>query len=1655
MAAVVAAPTPSLLIPPTSEKIPLDAPPPYSPATPSVKKEVSVFESQAWAKALQQFREDSNHRQERIDRFLQRYESERSVQKICQERKQKFSEQYGKVLSKILDKIDIFVRAGNLAVKAAPESIGLAWTGISIVLSAIQDGYQTLQVFGSGCTDIVGIMISCRLFTRMFSTPSGPEELREIQEKVIEEVTKLYVKILEFSYQAWKYVAENKTNMKRTLDDIKTTLEKSAALTEELEKRLADLRKQLEEQKKRSPMDVAKETFGRQRKQLDCKFDDETLQRLQKGRLEARSKGTCQWVFGTKPYNDWFDSPRSDLLLLYGGGNMGKSVLVSSVIESLVKYSEKQDDVLTIFFFCKTGDDYGQLTDRIFRQALHALYINAEKSNLETLDKCNEAVRRYIAGFESGDNKGTEKNKDEDKATTFDEAFRAVASTLKKRIFLVIDALDECKDRERRGFISTIRKLTRTDLQVNENAENDGNPQTTDSVQLKDDISIKVFMSGRPEDDIISGFQSVRFGKVSPKINIETQNQEDIRNVVQSKLNNIPDLSTAERKEACEEITRKANSSFGYVRPALETFQKPWQRPIKDHLKTLPNDLLDMNARIFARIDPSYVGFLKTCLTWAMLANGKQMVKVEEVVDAYSRVYVHGDPEWKRSGALDDQVEFYKSQIHVAGSTLLEVKDTREISLIKPAIVKDSFLKETVKQQQEAVQQIPCEVCRSKAEASKGFTLTERDGHFQDQVQHLNSPIFQNLYIFNDSDDDESSTDQSEISVREDGNPTNESENSATQDEKFIDDDQNRGKSKEGTAEQEEEGTSPENLDGNSIDANGTTDLTEGSVGDTGELDATTRSEDPGAQILDETEDVAPTQDDEASVDGKAPINHELVSGDISDHDFVDQKPSNEVEVGGQPDEDLDSDADSDFQERDYVAVRDAAEDAEKTVRYEISQCIYHLQKVEKLWRDHDKPDAWEELWNNAISFFESKAFRKCIMEELIPQDWYFIVEPEDLTPLQFVAGMGLEELTRRLLEKGADPLTRTTRGEHALHFAACLNPGNNQIEICRMLLDKDANPNNDADAVSSPFLWMMFAFPNVEATTLFLEYKADATDKDVWAYNSLHNFAFRGTDPAMVQLLVDNGADINGEDENGETPLHKLVRRDDCGIELLEAYLKAEASVNKDDADSQQPLYEVSGTGNVEVAEVLLRHEADVHDKDNSGWTALHNAAANGHAKVVTLLIDHKADTTLGDDNLRTPFYLACANGDIDTVRSMADRLISRDPSVIDKPCKKGKTPLRKACGSGNLGATRLLLEVQDDHHIPLDINAQDSLLGRSALHAAAYLGYEDIVELLLSYRASTDLQDKQGKTPLQLAYIRWAEKAENDATNQNYQEVILQLIETNRHAAVADTELLRLAAIKGCMPILKALLHRKPGEPRADPNACDEHGWTAIDHAKQYGRREAELLLLARDGVFGMRPSRWTSTNEKKIMVSEDGLEIWQAPGAANLFENNQHHPIPSGIDRYYYEISLETQEAATPDQRPPTERFRRDWIPGVYKHNGLNSWGYHGDDGSCCQSFSTNDEPRNIHINEGYDPGDTVGCAIDFTKGHLFFTKMGRRLKERTFTGVNGQLYCAIGLSDPIKARVNFIGPFMWGPANDKDWKGADDDPNPTIAVQEIGS
>ncbi|EPS26278.1 hypothetical protein POX_c04747 [Penicillium oxalicum] len=77
-----------------------------------------------------------------------------------------------------------------------------------------------------------------------------------------------------------------------------------------------------------------------------------------------------------------------------------------------------------------------------------------------------------------------------------------------------------------------------------------------------------------------------------------------------------------------------------------------------------------------------------------------------------------------------------------------------------------------------------------------------------------------------------------------------------------------------------------------------------------------------------------------------------------------------------------------------------------------------------------------------------------------------------------------------------------------------------------------------------------------------------------------------------IVHLLLSNGANVNVQNANGQTPLHIAAQHGHIGIVRL----------------------------------LLASKFIDVNIQDHRGATPLHLASENGHAMVVTLLVEHNA---------------------------------------------------------------------------------------------------------------------------------------------------------------------------------------------------------------------------------------------------------------------------------------------------------------------------------------------------------------------------------------------------------------------------------------------
>lgn len=190
------------------------------------------------------------------------------------------------------------------------------------------------------------------------------------------------------------------------------------------------------------------------------------------------------------------------------------------------------------------------------------------------------------------------------------------------------------------------------------------------------------------------------------------------------------------------------------------------------------------------------------------------------------------------------------------------------------------------------------------------------------------------------------------------------------------------------------------------------------------------------------------------------------------------------------------------------------------------------------------------------------------------------------------------------------------------------------------------------------------------------------------------------------------------------------------------------------------------------------------------------------------------------------------------------------------------GRTPLSKAAGRGHVEVVKMLLREID---AASSVNVQETAQRRTALHWAAYNGRTEVVDVLLQKGADATIEDAKGKTALALCGHGWAKDKSGDRV-----PIIFALVDHDRETAAKDTEMMATAAIKGNTKVIEKLLDAK-----AHPSKPDEHGWTPLQLAKQYGNTDAATLLAKRGAEVGSRPSRWNADNEK-IKKSEDGCEL-----------------------------------------------------------------------------------------------------------------------------------------------------------------------------------
>ena len=213
----------------------------------------------------------------------------------------------------------------------------------------------------------------------------------------------------------------------------------------------------------------------------------------------------------------------------------------------------------------------------------------------------------------------------------------------------------------------------------------------------------------------------------------------------------------------------------------------------------------------------------------------------------------------------------------------------------------------------------------------------------------------------------------------------------------------------------------------------------------------------------------------------------------------------------------------------------------------------------------------------------------------------------------------------------------------------------------------------------------------------------------------------------ALLEMLIEKGADVCAENEVGQTPLYASVQRN-VDLEIIELLLKNGAGIK----ERWTPLHVAAAVGDKEAVESLLVEDGDrpeLHAFDKNGFTPLFLAVVKGHGEVVEILSSRGANVNCRDVRGDSPLHYAAMSGNQELISLLLARGADVTCVTVERSIARGmagQTALHWAALYGAAETVALLLDGG------ANIQACDNL-GCTSLHYATERGSKEKVELLL----------------------------------------------------------------------------------------------------------------------------------------------------------------------------------------------------------------------------------------------------------------------------------------------------------------------------------
>jgi len=320
----------------------------------------------------------------------------------------------------------------------------------------------------------------------------------------------------------------------------------------------------------------------------------------------------------------------------------------------------------------------------------------------------------------------------------------------------------------------------------------------------------------------------------------------------------------------------------------------------------------------------------------------------------------------------------------------------------------------------------------------------------------------------------------------------------------------------------------------------------------------------------------------------------------------------------------------------------------------------------------------------------------------------------------------------------------------------------------------------------------------------------------------ALHEAAKLG-DPTIIQFLLEHGADINAQDSNGYTPLHRAIRTHHLGavtnnlvggenMEAIKLLLNKGANIQTTTKQKESPLSSAIKNGLTEVVKLLVAKDPTLLQSTTyPGTTALRDAIK--YPAIIQCLLDQGVDINAQTDDGEPLLYHAIIANWIGYLPNNTVGL-----------------------GGTSMEIFKLLLDQGANIHTT-------DKLGNSLLFVAIHCGLTEIVKLLI---------DKD-PTLLQSSH------------RGNYTKELVGRHETYLHSAIREN-----FKVGTAMDIAKLLVEK---DPRL-LNAVDQNGETPLQVALEYEHTDVAKFLINQGANIPSNPKSLIKALE--VAISKGQTDI-----------------------------------------------------------------------------------------------------------------------------------------------------------------------------------